>query len=137
MEASKILVVTLVGALFSVPVATLAAAEAGKSPLDVHFIRASNYTSTVTVHFVLDGNTSCDTSKSKDCLFSDNCSEPTQDICTTTAVPLGTHKVEAIVDGQHLVAWVNLTLTAPTLGNVVAGECSVQEEDGKLNLSCL
>lgn len=105
-------------------------------PLAVKVIQASNYSSAA-VHFVLDGDETCDSKNGEDCLFSSDCSEPVHGICVKSNAELGTHKLEAFVNGQHLVAWVDVKNLAPGVMTGGVGQCSVQEEDGKLTLTCL
>lgn len=104
--------------------------------LAVKVIQASNYSSAM-VHFVLDGDETCDSKHGVDCLFSSDCSEPVHGICVKSNAELGAHKLEAFVNGQHLVAWVNVTNPAPGVMTGGVGQCSVQEEDDALTLSCL
>jgi len=108
----------------------------GADPLAVKFVHVSNDTSLATVHFVLDGKAVCDTKDGMACVFSSDCSEPIRDICISSDVALGSHKVEAFADGQHAVAWVEVKNVAPGVTTGGVGECSLQEEDSKLELSC-
>ena len=125
------LLAAALAAIFCVPLAAGAA-----DPLAVKFIRAANYSSAA-VHFVLDGAESCDSNHGEDCLFSSDCSEPVHGTCVVSNAELGTHKLEAFVNGQHLVAWVQVKNPAPGVMTGGTGDCSVQEEDGKLTLTCL
>ena len=108
----------------------------GADPLAVKFVHVSNDTSLATVHFVLDGNEARDTQDGRACVFSSDCSQPLQDICVNSSVEIGTHKIEAFVGEQHLVAWVEVKNVAPGVTTGGVGECSLQEEDGTLALSC-
>ena len=119
-------------AILTVPLAARA-----DDAMAVKVIRASNFSSAA-VHFVLDGDETCDSKHGEDCLFSSDCSEAVHGICVKSNAELGAHKLEAFVNGQHLVAWVNVT-NPDTTGTFKGGtgDCSVQDEDGKLTLTCL
>ena len=111
-------------------------AAQGADPLAVKFVQVSNDTALATVHFVLDGNEKCDTKDGKACVFSSDCSQPLRDICVSSSVEIGTHKVEAFAGEQHLVAWVDVKNVAPGVTTGGVGECSLQEQDGTLQLIC-
>ena len=64
----------LLSALSLGTVLLIAPAAKAADPLAVKVIQASNYSSAA-VHFVLDGDETCDSKNGEDCLFSSDCSE--------------------------------------------------------------